>query len=203
MSWWSSPLPPTDKNGGCYKASSIILGPFFFILSHVGSNCQRGDGILFDRPLQMLNDDDTKREPTVLVLTEMFSMREDFTGFKKDQPRIKLQLCFWQVFGQHLMFAIYFFFFHTHLNVRLYHELQGFVRFNIYFVNTYRALFFFGLATFVCSHLVSIKVVNDFMCWSFFLCQTKVLHTCLNNLISYLMKPKGCKWSIWVVITQR
>lgn len=68
--------PFTDKNSGHCITSSIILGPLFSILSHTGATSQCEGGILFDRPVQMLNDSDTKRGPTTQVLTGLFSIKK-------------------------------------------------------------------------------------------------------------------------------
>lgn len=51
-------------------------GPLFSILSHTGVSSQCEGGILFDRPVQMLNDSDTKRRPTTQVLTGLFSIEK-------------------------------------------------------------------------------------------------------------------------------
>lgn len=75
--WMSASGPPfTDKNSGRCITSSIILGPLFSILSHTGASSQCEGGILFDRPVQMLNDSDTKRGPTTQVLTGLFSIEK-------------------------------------------------------------------------------------------------------------------------------
>lgn len=66
----------TDKNSGRGITPSIILGPLFSILSHTGASSQCEGGILFDMPVQMLNDSDTKRGPITQVLTGLFSIEE-------------------------------------------------------------------------------------------------------------------------------
>lgn len=66
----------TDKNRARGITPSIILGSLFSILSHTGASSQCEGGILFDMPVQMLNDSDTKRGPTTQVLTGLFSIEE-------------------------------------------------------------------------------------------------------------------------------
>lgn len=51
-------------------------GPLFSILSHTGGSSQCEGDVLFDMPVQMLNDSDTKRRPTSQVLTGLFSIEE-------------------------------------------------------------------------------------------------------------------------------
>lgn len=65
-----------DKNSSPGITPSIIPGPLFSILSQAGASSQCEGGILFDMPMQMLNDSDTKRGPTTQVLTEQFSIEE-------------------------------------------------------------------------------------------------------------------------------